>query len=132
MIKKDDIVRIVDGAEVLEGRVTSTFESNGVEYVTVGTRVYTSEEVTKVPNQSPAIDAEQFMYPEAVNVTETDQVARVKEIVDAVLVAKAEKGIDKYGETLDKAALSETHLIDKAIDSAVGVLIYLTSLKEAE
>lgn len=132
MIKTGDIVRIVDGSEVLEGQVTSVFESNGVEYVTVGTRVYTTQEVTKVPTRSAGIDADQFTYPEAVEVKTVDEVALVRDMVESVLVKKAENGIDKYGNTLSGAGLSKAELLGKAIHSAVGTLIYLAALKEAK
>lgn len=50
MISVNDIVRVIDGTEVIEGQVTNTFESNGIDYVQLGSKVYTMDEVTKVPN----------------------------------------------------------------------------------
>lgn len=50
MISVNDIARVIDGTEVIEGQVTNTFESNGIDYVQLGAKVYTMDEVTKVPN----------------------------------------------------------------------------------
>lgn len=118
-IKVNDSVRVIDGQEVIEGQVTNVFESNGIDYVQVGAKVYAEDEVTKVPRKSIVEEATAPPAHREYVADLDDREDDVKSITTGELVVE-----DEVNNALKDVVDAVNHLIDVLTeDDANGIYI---------
>lgn len=49
-----------------------------------------------------------------------------------VLRCQQQKGVERYGQTIEQSGLTRTEILDHAIEEAADLLIYLTAIRALE
>lgn len=130
MYKKGDLVRVIDGTDVIEGTVSSVFNTNSTDYVQVGTKVYTFAEVTRVPS-SATIDPEAKDGVEyGIHAPATEKYDADKDNRDEYVIELAKDSHDGEHEPLPKDGAIDFAI--KALHEAIVLLEYAKGAKDVE